>query len=134
MFYSKQKVIERIKNQKGSILVYSILILSIITSISLAISAILLPKLRIASDAPNSTAAISAASSGLEWCLYINRGKPTPQPLPPPSFGNGATVVIYYPLTSTTIATCASTETPMSHRAVGSYLGVTRSLEIEEAP
>ena len=134
MFYSKQKIIKRIKNQEGSILVYSILILSIITSISLAISAILLPKLRIASDAPNSTAAISAASSGLEWCLYISRGKPTPQPLPLPSFGNGATVVIYYPLTSTTIATCASAETPMSHRAVGSYLGVTRSLEIEETP
>src|SRR3989344_4457845 len=132
MLNSEQKLTEIIKNQKGSILVFSILILSILTSISLAISAILLPKLRIANDAPNSAVAISAADSGLEWCLYLSRGKPTPEPLPPPSFEDGGSVVVYYPLDSTNIATCVSSESPMSHRAVGSYSGVTRSLEIEE--
>ena len=134
MFNSKQKVFKIIKQENGSVLIFSVLILSVLVSISLAISAILLPKLKFANDAPRSAVAISAADSGLEWCLYINRGKPTPQPLPFPSFANGATVAVYYPLTSTTIATCVSTQSPMSHRSVGSYLGVTRSLEIEETP
>ena len=131
MLNLKQKTASIIKNQNGSVLVFSILILSVLTSISLTISAILLPKLRIASDAPKSAAAISAADSGLEWCLYLLRDKPTPEPLPAPSFGGGGSVVVYYPLDSTNIATCASTESPLSHRAVGSYSGVTRSLEIE---
>lgn len=120
--------------QRGSVLIFSFLILSVITSVSFAVLAIFLPKLKIVSDPFKSSVAISVANSGLEWCLYVNRGKPTPEPLPPPSFINGATLAIYYPLTSTTIAACVSTETPMSHRAVGTYLGVTRSLEIEETP
>lgn len=129
----KQRVIGIVKNQNGSVLIFSILILSILTSVSLSLSAILLPKLRTANDASNSAAAISAADSGLEWCLYLNREKPTPEPLPSPSFGSGGSVVVYYPLDSTNLATCVSGESPLSHRAVGSYSGVTRSLEIEEA-
>lgn len=134
MFYFFKKTKKVLKNQRGSVLVFSILTLSVLVSISFAISAILLPKLKIANDAPRSAAAVSAADSGLEWCLYVNRGKPTPEPLPSPVFGNGAAVVIYYPLDTTNVATCVSGESPMSHRAVGSYQNVTRSLEVEETP
>ena len=118
--------------QQGAILVFSLLIMVMIMSITFAVLGIFLPKLKIASNPLRSVVSLYAADSGLEWCLYINRGKPTPEPLPLPTIGsnNGVTLVIYYPSLGFTQATCASTETPLDHRSVGTYQDVARSLEI----
>lgn len=120
---------------RGAILVFSILVMVMMISITTAILGIFLPKIRLASSPLRSVVALYAADSGLEWCLYINRAKPTPQPLPLPTIGsnNGVQVVIYYPSAGTTVATCDSaTETTLDHRSVGSYQGVARSLQLSQ--
>lgn len=116
--------------QRGSVLIFSVLVMTMIMSITFAVLAIFLPKLRIASDPLKSTAALYAADSGIEWCLYINRGKPSPPPLP--TMGNtGVTLAVYYPASSFTTASCDPVaEITLNHRAVGSYQNVARSLEI----
>lgn len=117
-------------NQGGSILIFALQILAITMSITFMVSAVFIPKLRIVSDSLKSVNALFAADSALEWCIYINRDNPIPQPLPQPFMSNGSTSSIYYPASSTTLATCLSTETPMDHRAVGTYQNISRSLEI----
>ncbi len=104
--------------------------LGVILTITLALANIFLPKLRTATQAVNSAAAGYAADSALEWCLYTQRGK-----LPAraqPTFTNGATYAVYYPGTANTLATCAPAETPLNHRVVGTYKGVSRSFIIQE--
>lgn len=117
------------KTQKGSILIFSVLMLGVILMITLALGNILLPKLKTTSNYINSTAAGYAADSALEWCLYTQRGK-----LPAigqPTMANGATFAIYYPGSANTLATCAPTETPLNHRVVGTYRGVSRSFIVQ---
>ncbi len=114
-------------NQKGSIIIFSVLMLGVILAITLALGNIFLPRLRTSNDAINSVAAIYAADSALEWCLHEQRGK-----LPSvsaPTMSINATYVIYF---GSGLASCASTETPLNHRAVGTYGGVTRSLDMVE--
>lgn len=101
-----------------------------VMSITFAVLGILLPKIKVASDPLKSVRALYAADSGIEWCLYVNRGGPSPPAIQSP-LGNGATLVIYFPASGFTPATCASTETPMNHRVVGTYQNVARSLEIQ---
>lgn len=116
--------------QKGSILIYSVLMMGVILTITLALGNILLPKLKTASNAVSSTAAVYAADSALEWCLYTQRGR-----LPAtgqPTIANGATFAIYFPGSTNTLAACASTETPVNHRVVGTYRGVSRSFIVQE--
>ncbi len=115
--------------QRGSVLIYAFLIMIMIMSISFGILGIFLPKLRIASDPFRSVFALYAADSGLEWCLYVNRGKPNP-PAIQNTLGDLASFVIFYPSSGFTVATCAPSESPFDHRAVGTYQGVARSLEI----
>ena len=110
---------------------FSILILAVIMSITFAILGIFIPKIKIAADPIKSIAALSAADSGLEWCLYINRGNPLPEPLPKPVFGNGEVVEVYFPSAGIAQATCNVAETPSDHRSVGSYLDISRSLQIQ---
>lgn len=117
-------------SQRGSILVFSLLIMSVIISITFAVLGIFLPKLKIAADPLKSAVALYAADSGIEWCLYINRGKPSP-PLLPVIGNTGATVAVYYPANQFTQATCdPAVEITLNHRSVGTYQGVARSLEI----
>ena len=104
--------------------------LGVILTITLALANIFLPKLRTATQAINSVAAAYAGDSALEWCLYTQRGK-LPA-LSQPAMPYGATYIIYYPGSSNTLATCASTETPLNHRVVGTYKGVSRSFIIQE--
>lgn len=104
--------------------------MGVILTITLALGNILLPKLKTASNAVSSTAAVYAADSALEWCLYTQRGR-----LPAtgqPTIANGATFAIYFPGSANTLATCASTETPVNHRVVGTYRGVSRSFIVQE--
>lgn len=117
------------KNQRGSVLVYAFLIMIMIMSTSFAVLGIFLPKIRVASDPFRSVFALYAADSGLEWCLYVSRGKLTP-PAIQDILGNGASFLLYYPSSGFTPATCGSSELPLDHRSVGVYQDVSRSLEI----
>ncbi len=113
--------------QKGSIIIFSVLILGVILTITLALGNIFLPRLRTSTEAIDSVAAIYTADSALEWCLYQQRAK-----LPSvsaPTMSIGATYVIYF---GPGLASCVPAETPLNHRAVGTYRGVTRSLDMVE--
>ena len=114
-------------NQKGSILIFSVLMLGVILTITLSLGNIYLPRLRTSTEAINSVAAIYAADSALEWCLHEQRGR-TPSVITP-TISIIATYTIYF---GSGIATCTPAEDPLNHRAVGTYRGVTRSLDIIE--
>lgn|SRR3989344_2274839 len=106
--------------ERGAILVYAVLMLGSILAITLSLAAIFVPKIRSISNAgAGSVGAIYAADSALEWCIYTNRGNPA---LAQPMMSNGAT----YTLSSN----CAPTDQPFTARAVGTYRGVSRSLEV----
>ena len=114
-------------SQKGSILIFSVLMLGVILTITLALGNIFLPRLRTSTEAINSIAAIYTADSALEWCLHKQRaGSPV---VNPPTMSISSTYIIYF---GAGIATCATTETPLNHRVVGTFRGVTRSLEAVE--
>jgi hypothetical protein len=114
-------------NQKGSILIFSVLMLGVILTITLALGNIFLPRLKTSSEAIDSVAAIYTSDSALEWCLHEQRAK-----LPSvsaPTMSIGSTYVIYFGSGS---ASCTSSEKPLNHRAVGTYRRVTRSLDVIE--
>lgn len=112
-------------NQKGSVIIFTVLMLGSMLAITLALAGIYLPKLRAVNDAgAGSIGAIYAADSALEWCIYTNRGNPV---LPPPVMSNGATYRIL-PTSPPAAANC--TALPLNNQAVGTYRNVSRSLEV----
>ncbi len=113
--------------QKGSVLIFSILMLGVILTITLSLANTLLPRLRSASDALNSVAAIYAADSGVEWCLYTQRAR-VPA-VPQPVMSNGATYTILF---GAGAGTCAPAESPLNHTVTGTFRTVTRAFKIEE--
>ncbi len=115
-------------DQKGSILIFSVLMLGVIITITLALGNIFLPRLRTSTEAINSVVAIYAADSALEWCLHEQRGR-LPSVTPPVISITGTTHVTYF---GSGLASCTPVEEPLNHRAVGTYRGVTRSLEMIE--
>lgn len=116
--------------QKGSVLIFSVLMLGVIMTITLGLGEIFLPKIRVITDAAGSAAAGYAADSGLEWCLYVSRKTPAPSATPLPTLSNGATVVVYRN-NSSTVATCYEGGN-FDYRAVGTYRAVTRSFIVQE--
>ena len=112
--------------QRGSIIIFTVLMLSAILSITLALTRIFIPKIRAVTEATDSVGAVYAADSAMEWCLYTNRGKsPT---LSQPTMSNGATYQIY---NSESPSVCPSGET-LNYRTVGTFRGVSRSFEVSE--
>ena len=110
--------------QEGSVIIFTILILGSMLTITLALASIYLPKLRTVGDAgAGSVGAIYAADSALEWCLYTNRGNPA---LPMPIMSNGAT----YTLITGGAPAVDCTSSPLNEQAVGTYRGVSRSLQV----
>lgn len=113
------------QNQKGSILIFSVLMLGVILTITLSLGNIFLPRLRTSSEVINSVAAVYAADSALEWCLHEQRAKPPS--VSAPIMSNNATYILYF---GSGIASCTPAEDPLNHRVVGTYNEVTRSLEM----
>ncbi|MEX2090984.1 MAG: hypothetical protein WD989_02575 [Candidatus Paceibacterota bacterium] len=113
--------------QNGSVLIFSVLMLGVILTITLTLANTLLPRLRSATDSLSSVAALYAADSAVEWCLYTQREK-SPS-VPQPIMSNGATYTITFGIAP---ATCAPAENPLNHTITGTYRGVTRSFKIEE--
>jgi hypothetical protein len=107
-------------NQKGSALIFTVLILGTMLATALALAAIYTPKILTVKDASsNSVAAIYAADSILEWCLYTSRGN-VPS-LAQPTMSNGATYTV-------TPAGCSGS--PLDVQLVGTYHGVSRAFEV----
>lgn len=110
----------RKERERGAIIIFTVLMLSTILAISLALAAIFLPKIRgIVNAGPGSVGAIYAADSAIEWCIYKNRGYPD---LPQPIMSNGSTYTI-------TPSDCSVT--PLNHQAIGNYRNVSRSLQVQ---
>lgn len=118
-----------IKSQKGSIVIFAMLIMAIIISMAIGLVGALALRIRVSIDTIKSGVALHAADSALEWCLYVNRDKPNPPAAPTMTTPSG---VIYEIKFGNSNATCAPTEAPLNHRAIGTYKNVSRSLEISE--
>ena len=93
----------------------TILMVGVMLSIAFALTAIFLPKIRVASDTKNSVTALYAAESSLEWCLYKNKVSPTT--ILSLIMENGS---------STSLSECTATLA----KAIGTYKGVTRAFEL----
>ena len=113
--------------EKGSILIFSVLMLGVILTITLSLGNIFLPRLKTSGEAIDSVTAIYTADSALEWCLHQQRSI-TPS-VSAPTMSIVATYVIYF---GSGLASCSPAEAPLNHRAVGTYRGVTRSLDMIE--
>ena len=104
-----------LKTDRGSALVFTILLTIAIISITTTMAAIFLPKIKQSGEIRRSVGAVYAADTGIEHCLYVNRVAPAPTPV----FDNGATYTITPP-------DCSSPP----FKAVGKFQGVVRSLEV----
>ena len=69
--------------QRGSIIIYTVLILIAVMTISFALMRLFLPKFKVVKEAVSSSVAFYAADSAMEWCLYSNRSGSVPIPPPP---------------------------------------------------
>ena len=113
--------------QAGSVLIFSVLMLGVILTITLSLANTLLPRLKSSGDSLSSVAAIYAADSGVEWCLYTHRGKAPA--VPQPVMSNGATYTILFGIAP---AACASTESPLNHTVIGTHRNVARAFIVQE--
>src|SRR3990167_6165382 len=114
------------KNSKGSIIIFTVLIIASILSITLALTRIFIPRIRSITEATDSIRAVYAADSAMEWCLYTNRGKAPP--LAQPVMADGSTYQIY---NGGIPSICPDGET-LNYRTVGTFRGVSRSFEVSE--
>src|SRR3989344_504150 len=80
-------------DQRGVAVIFAVLLMGLFLSITLTLSAIFVPKIRISSDVKNSVGALYAAESGVEWCIYINFKTPLLPTPSPPVMSNGATYI-----------------------------------------
>ena|SRR3989344_1303509 len=121
--------------QQGSILIYTMLVLIAITTISLALLRLFIPKFKVASESISSVVAISVADSAIEWCLFSNRDDPAGPPAVPPqpifSISTANLPITYQIYRGGVVSVCPSGETPLDYRTVGNYRGISRSLEIQ---
>jgi len=110
--------------ERGSIIIFTVLMLSAILAITLTLTRIFIPRIRSITEANDSIGAVYAADSAIEWCLYTNREKAPP--LAQPVMSNGATYQIYR---NGVPSACPGGE-ELNYRTVGNYRGVSRSFEI----
>jgi len=120
--YLKFKIRGRNSNQAGVAVIISILLVGILLSIVLVTSLIFIPKIRTAGEVKKSTAAIYAAESAIEWCLYVNMQGPASLPV----MSNGA----YYVNAVTDIPPVAADCATPPIKIIGTYQGVSRAFEV----
>ncbi|MBI4117285.1 MAG: hypothetical protein HY451_01180 [Parcubacteria group bacterium] len=101
--------------KQGTALIYVILTVGIVLSITFFLAAVFGLKLKSAFDYPNSVTALFAADSGIEWQLYNQFKDPDASS---PSLTNGATFTIATPPGSFPL------------KVIGKFRGVSRALEL----
>lgn len=113
------------KSQSGVALLVGVMVVGVLISIMLALSAIFLPKLKLAQEIRKSVGALYAADSAVEYCLYVDKINERilagfPEAIPnKPTLNNGANFV-FEP---------ADCQFPI--RVEGEYQGVRRFFEIK---
>jgi hypothetical protein len=114
----------RSSTQEGQAVIIALLIIGFLLSVALTLSLLFIPKIRASSEISKSSAALYAAESGLEWCLYVYRHSDTTAPTMANSatFLNGKTSPPV-PLTS---ADCLAPPV----KILGTYQGISRAFEI----
>ncbi|MEK7525727.1 MAG: hypothetical protein AAB561_01800 [Patescibacteria group bacterium] len=122
------------KKQRGSIIIFSVIILTVVTAATMTLTAIFVPKIRTVGETINSAVAIYSADSAAEMCLYEARQQP-PTLITRPLMTNGATFTIASisasPLDITPDCTILGSGS-FEFRAVGTYNGVSRALELTQ--
>ncbi len=129
-----------IHNERGSILLYSMLTMASMLAIGLTLNGLFLSKLRLSTAARNATIALYAADSGVEMCLYEARTGTDEGPLLTfvkgfMVLGNGAKfkIVDSAPPNKDITADCSVLASgSFGFRATGTYQGTTRALEISQ--
>ena len=116
------------KKEKGSILIYSILTLIVISGIGLTLVAVFLPKLKLISESTDTINAIFAADSAIEWCLFWQRGYSHPSAVNL-SLDNEASFSVYWNWSQ--VVSCNPSQ-GIGHQAVGRYRGIGRTFEVFE--
>lgn len=120
-------------SQKGSVLVYALLMLSVTLAISLTLTGIFVPKLRTVREAGDASVALYAADSGFEHCLFEIR-KLTDSGWDG-RLSNGAQFTVRTLPGETLVPgnDCVSiASASFQFRSTGTFRGVTRSLEIAQ--
>ena len=114
--------------QAGSIILYTVLIMATVMMISISLMRILLPKVKVTSEAINSVIAIYAADSGMELCIISSRINS----LPIPSLAqlNNSYMIPGVTIQSYPNPCPYSPIGSVSARTVGTYRGISRSLEV----
>lgn len=122
-------------NQRGSIIVYSVLLLAVVTAATLTLTSIFVPKIRVVGETVNSAVAIFAADSAAELCLYESRFQP-PEAVARPILTNGATFTIASLSSAGPVDITADCRVlgsgSFEFRAVGTYNSVSRALELAQ--
>ena len=105
------------KKQSGIALILTVIISSVVLLIAGLIASIVMTQLKLASDISDSTIAIYAADSGVEWQLYqIRYGASVPAPVMSNSASISTTIIGSYP--------------NFTIKSLGSYGLVRRQLEV----
>jgi hypothetical protein len=110
-------------------LVYAMLTMSVMLAIGITLNALFVNKLRLSAAARNTIAALYAADTGAELCLYEFR---TGSDAPAVTMANGADIRLFDVKTGAPITDCSSelTGDPAQFRSVGQFRGSTRALEV----
>ena len=114
--------------QRGSMLIYAMLTMSVMLAIGITLNALFINKLRLSAAARNTIVALYAADSGAELCLYEFRtGTDTDL-----TMDNAATILLLDVDSGAPVSDCSSelTGSPERFRSVGEFRGSTRVLEI----
>lgn len=109
-------ILNNIKRKEGAVLLIAVMLSGFLLTVVLTLAGIFTSKIKVSRDTRYSAAAIYAADSAIEYCLYVMRRE---MPLPTPVMLNGSTFTITPP-------DCSS----LPIKTIGAYRGVTRSLEI----
>ncbi len=110
--------------QNGQAIVISVLIVGFLLSITLTLSLLFTPKIRASSEITKSSAALYAAESGLEWCLYVYRYSVVAAPV----MANSATFLNGKVNPPVPLAPADCSNPPL--KVLGTYQGISRSFEI----
>lgn len=127
----------RIRTDRGSILVYSLLTMSSMLAIGLTLNALFISKFRLAAASRNATVALYAADSAVEMCLYEARLATDDNPggNPPLALGNDSIIEIINaapPNDPVTDDCSVLGGAAFGFRAIGTYRGTSRALEISQ--
>lgn len=113
------------KKESGVIVIITLLLVTILSSIVIALAAIIIPRIRVSAEIKWSIGAFYAADSAIEWCL--DKPKNPSATLANPLSDGGATWTLTQ---QPPVKPNCSDSGGGPVEAIGTYQGVTRSLEI----